>query len=221
MAGQRVSGRPILRGAGPATWLTARQVEVLRLAARGLSEKQIARHLGISVRTVEKHFHAMRDRIGTRSQGELIACAVAAGLVTVDVSRPGRLGGGARRVAGERLERSDGTVQHTAPDVSVSACDETPPAIADSRDETPHRAVVSPRCQVCGEPVSVASTGRPRRYCSTAGDLLRDETPELGTGRLCQVCGGPVPAAATGRPRSYCSRSCQARAYRARKNAGA
>ena len=168
MAGEPISHRPILRGAESATWLTARQAEVLRLAARGLSGKQIARHRGISVRTVEEHFHAMRDRIGTRSQGELIACAVAAGLVTVDVSRPGRLDGGARRVAGERSERSDDTVQHTAPDMSVSACDETPPAIADSRDETPQRVVISPRCQVCGEPVSVASTGRPRRYCSRA-----------------------------------------------------
>ncbi len=61
--------------------LTVRQAEVLRLAGRGLSGKQIARHLGISVRTVEDHFSAMRQRTGARSQGELIAYGAAAGLV--------------------------------------------------------------------------------------------------------------------------------------------
>jgi len=61
--------------------LTARQAEVLQLAGRGLSGKQIAHHLGISVRTVEDHFSAMRTRTGAHSQGELIAYGTAAGLV--------------------------------------------------------------------------------------------------------------------------------------------
>jgi DNA-binding CsgD family transcriptional regulator len=61
--------------------LTARQAEVLQLAGRGLSGKQIARHLGISVRTVEDHFSAMRQRTGAHSQGELIAYGAVAGLV--------------------------------------------------------------------------------------------------------------------------------------------
>jgi DNA invertase Pin-like site-specific DNA recombinase/DNA-binding CsgD family transcriptional regulator len=64
-----------------AIFLTARQAEVLQLAACGLSGKQIARHLGISVRTVEDHFSAMRQRTGAHSQGELIAYGAAAGLV--------------------------------------------------------------------------------------------------------------------------------------------
>jgi len=64
--------------------LTARQVEVLRLAERGLSGKQIARHLGISARTVEDHFSAMRKRTGTHSKSELIAHVMAAGLVKPD-----------------------------------------------------------------------------------------------------------------------------------------
>jgi DNA invertase Pin-like site-specific DNA recombinase len=61
--------------------LTGRQAEVLQLAARGLSGKQIAHHLGISARTVEDHFSAMRQRTGARSQSELIAFGTAAGLV--------------------------------------------------------------------------------------------------------------------------------------------
>jgi DNA invertase Pin-like site-specific DNA recombinase/DNA-binding CsgD family transcriptional regulator len=62
--------------------VTARQVEVLQLAAQGLSGKQIARHLGISTRTVEDHFSAMRQSTGARSQSELVAYGAAAGLVT-------------------------------------------------------------------------------------------------------------------------------------------
>ena len=81
MAGQRDDRQPALctgRGMGH---LTGRQAEVLQLAGRGLSGKQIARRLGISVRTVEDHFSAMRQRTGTHSQGELIAYGTAAGLV--------------------------------------------------------------------------------------------------------------------------------------------
>jgi hypothetical protein len=61
---------------------------VLRLAGLGLCGKQIARRLGISVRTVEDHFSAMRRRTGARSQGELIACGAAAGLVKSSLSVP-------------------------------------------------------------------------------------------------------------------------------------
>ncbi len=167
MAGRRVTTQPILRGADRTTRLTVRQVEVLRLTALGLAGKQIARHLGISVRTVEGHFDAMRQRTGTRSQAELIAFAVATGLVTVDVSRPARPGKGPGQAPGERSgQQLRDTEQRTGPDVSI--CDETPPASADSCDETRHLAVVSARCQVCGKPLSAASTGRPRRYCSRA-----------------------------------------------------
>lgn len=167
MAGRRVTIQPILRDADRTTRLTDRQVEVLRLTALGLAGKQIARHLGISVRTVEGHFDAMRQRTGTRSQAELIAFAVATGLLTVDVSRPARPGKGSEQVAGERSgQQPHDTEQLTGPD--MSACDETSPASANSRDETRRWAVVSARCQVCGKPLSAASTGRPRRYCSRA-----------------------------------------------------
>ena len=61
--------------------VTTRQAQVLRLAARGLSGKQIARRLQISARTVEHHFTALRRRTGVHSRGELIAYGIAAGLV--------------------------------------------------------------------------------------------------------------------------------------------
>jgi DNA-binding NarL/FixJ family response regulator len=42
--------------------LTARQSEIISLAARGLSNKQIAEHLTLSVRTVEGHLWRARQR---------------------------------------------------------------------------------------------------------------------------------------------------------------
>ena len=63
--------------------LTTRQVQILQLAADGLSAKQIARDLRISVRTVEGHFAAMRSRTGCVTVGSLTAWAVASGIVTV------------------------------------------------------------------------------------------------------------------------------------------
>jgi DNA-binding CsgD family transcriptional regulator len=63
-----------------ALWLTSRQAEVLRLAAAGLVAKEIARRLGISVRTVEGHLGVMRQRTGTRNMAELAARAAARGI---------------------------------------------------------------------------------------------------------------------------------------------
>jgi DNA invertase Pin-like site-specific DNA recombinase/DNA-binding CsgD family transcriptional regulator len=84
MATRRGIGRAALDGEDHVprvVHLTRRQVELLRLAARGLSEKQMANTLGISVRTVEDHFRRMRQRMGAHSQAELIAYGTAAGLV--------------------------------------------------------------------------------------------------------------------------------------------
>jgi DNA-binding CsgD family transcriptional regulator len=88
MAGQRGIHQAAEPGSATAMSLTARQAEVLRLAQGGLSGKQIARHLGISVRTVEDHFSAMRQRTGAHSQGELIAHGAAAGLVKPEFPVP-------------------------------------------------------------------------------------------------------------------------------------
>lgn len=81
MAGRLGVHQPGASASATAISLTVRQAEVLSLAALGLSGKQIARHLGISVRTVEDYFRAMRQRTGAHSQCELIAYAAAAGLV--------------------------------------------------------------------------------------------------------------------------------------------
>ena len=72
--------QPTASASAAAISLTVRQAEVLQLAARGLSGKQIARRLGISARTVEGHLTALRQRTGTASHGELIAYGVTTGL---------------------------------------------------------------------------------------------------------------------------------------------
>ena len=82
--------------------LTARQAEVLQLAAYGLSSKQIAHHLGISARTVEDHFSAMRQRTGAHSQGELIAHGTAVGLVKPRFPVPESVVSGTIAVGGGR-----------------------------------------------------------------------------------------------------------------------
>lgn len=60
--------------------LTDREVEVLLLAAAGLRNAQIARSLGISVRTVDWHLMSMLRRIGAESRAGLISRCWAAGM---------------------------------------------------------------------------------------------------------------------------------------------
>ncbi len=56
--------------------LTARQREVLRLVADGLSAKQIAKVLTISTKTVEFHKAALMERLGVRSTAQLTRYAL-------------------------------------------------------------------------------------------------------------------------------------------------
>ena len=52
------------RSSAPASQLTDREREVLRLVTRGLPNKLIARELGISEKTVKAHLTAIFQRIG-------------------------------------------------------------------------------------------------------------------------------------------------------------
>ncbi len=56
--------------------LTAREQEVLRHLAKGESNKQIARELDLSVRTVETHRLNIKRKLGIEGQAELIRFAV-------------------------------------------------------------------------------------------------------------------------------------------------
>ena len=48
--------------------LTAREVEVLRLVAQGLTNEQVAQRLVISPRTVDTHLTSMYSKIGVSSR---------------------------------------------------------------------------------------------------------------------------------------------------------
>jgi DNA-binding CsgD family transcriptional regulator len=59
--------------------LTPRQAEVLRLVATGLSERDIARRLGISHRTVQKHLERSYRELGVSSRSAAAEVAWSAG----------------------------------------------------------------------------------------------------------------------------------------------
>lgn len=59
--------------------ITDREREVLLLVAHGRSNKEAARELGISVRTVEAHRLSIRRKLGVESASEFLKLAVAQG----------------------------------------------------------------------------------------------------------------------------------------------
>ncbi|MFN8638929.1 MAG: LuxR C-terminal-related transcriptional regulator [Dehalococcoidia bacterium] len=60
--------------------ITPREVEVLALLARGLSNKEMAARLGLSVNTVERHLTNVYPKIGARGRTEATAFALRHGL---------------------------------------------------------------------------------------------------------------------------------------------
>lgn len=66
----------------PCDGISTRELEILRLVARGLANKQIAAELGISTRTVERHVQNLLTQLGVDSRAALAAHAVREGLAT-------------------------------------------------------------------------------------------------------------------------------------------
>ena len=64
----------------PGASLTDRERQVLRLVARGLANKQIARHLGIAERTVKAHLTSAFQRIGATDRTQAALWAARHGL---------------------------------------------------------------------------------------------------------------------------------------------
>src|SRR5262249_42851459 len=71
-------------GTPPATWraadLTAREYEVARLLAQGLSNRQIAHQLVIAEKTTKNHVQRVLEKLDVRSRAEVAARAVELGL---------------------------------------------------------------------------------------------------------------------------------------------
>lgn len=62
--------------------LSSREVEILQLVASGLSNRDIADQLVISVTTVKKHLEHINDRLDTHSRTQAVAVARADGIVS-------------------------------------------------------------------------------------------------------------------------------------------
>ncbi len=68
--------KKLFRNQAPRPLLTPRESEILSAIGRGESSKQIARDLGLSVRTVDAHRQSIKRRLGIEGQAELIRYAV-------------------------------------------------------------------------------------------------------------------------------------------------
>lgn len=68
--------------------LTPREVDVLRLLALGLPDREIAAALFISVRTVEHYVARILRKLGVRTRTAAVSAAIAAGLVDPSPSTP-------------------------------------------------------------------------------------------------------------------------------------
>jgi DNA-binding NarL/FixJ family response regulator len=69
---------------GPASPLTAREDEILRLLAHGLADAAIARRLVISEKTVGAHLSRIYGKLGVRSRAEAVGHAYRTGLLRSD-----------------------------------------------------------------------------------------------------------------------------------------
>ena len=63
--------------------LTSREREILKLLAEGLTVKEIAVRLNLSVKTVEAHKHNMMKKIDVHDRTELIKYAIQKKLIAV------------------------------------------------------------------------------------------------------------------------------------------
>ena len=67
------------------TGLTSRQTEVLQLIAEGLSSKQIARRLDLSVKTVETHRSQLMKQLDIHEVAGLVRFAIRVGLISPEL----------------------------------------------------------------------------------------------------------------------------------------
>ena len=69
--------------------LTAREREVVRLVAAGLSNEDIAAHLVVSPLTAKTHVSRAMTKVGARDRAQLVVVAYQSGLATPDAYSPG------------------------------------------------------------------------------------------------------------------------------------
>lgn len=73
-----------LRGESSADYLTNRELEVLKLSARGISNREIGGKMGVAERTVQAYFTNIFDKLGVGSRIEAVLQAVKQGWISLD-----------------------------------------------------------------------------------------------------------------------------------------
>jgi two-component system response regulator NreC len=77
--------------AGPAKILSRRELQVLRLVARGYTSAEIAKQIFVGVKTIETYRSRLAEKLGLRTRSDVIRFAVQMGLLTPETleSEPG------------------------------------------------------------------------------------------------------------------------------------
>lgn len=79
------SGRD--RRPGRSQTLTQRELDILKLVTRGLSNKEIANELSLSMRTVQRHLESIFNKMQVGSRTEAVVHALKEGWITLDDTR--------------------------------------------------------------------------------------------------------------------------------------
>jgi len=66
----------------PVKILSDRELQVLRLVARGYSSAQIAKQIAVGVKTVETYRSRLAEKLGLRTRSDVVRFAVQMGLLT-------------------------------------------------------------------------------------------------------------------------------------------
>ena len=75
--------------------LSARELEILLLAAHGMSDADMSQQLSISPRTVAAHMRSIREKLCAKNRTHLVVTALRAGILALRTDgRTGRSGAG-------------------------------------------------------------------------------------------------------------------------------
>ena len=67
--------------------LTARELEILKMLSKGLTNKQIGHALGISDNTVKNHVNSIIEKLEVSDRTEAATTAIQRGLITIEIGR--------------------------------------------------------------------------------------------------------------------------------------